>query len=159
VAFEKEQDLQFHDQGGFNALSGGCSTLSRSNAEIWPLFLAGRCQHCWNDGHFFMQLSLIMRKKQMAFQNQQDFEFMTKGATTRLPVVVASSVGPMQRSGCSFFLGDANIVGMAAIFSCQFHEKKTKWLLKTNTFSNFMTQEASTPFSAAVASLACVTWR
>jgi hypothetical protein len=48
---------------------------------------------------------------------------------------------------------------MTAIFACQFHEKKNKWLLKTNTFSNFMTQEASTPFLAVVASLACVTWR
>jgi hypothetical protein len=124
VAFENEQDLQFHDQGGINALSSGFSKLSRPNAEIWLLFLAGRCQHCWNDGHFFMQLSLIMRKNQMAFENQQDLEFMTKGATTHLLVVVASSVGPMQRSGCSFFLGDANIVGMTAIFSCQFHEKK-----------------------------------
>jgi hypothetical protein len=48
--------------------------------------------------------------------------------------------------------GDANIIGMTAIFSCRFHEKKTKWLLKTNKISNFMTKEASTPFLAVAAS-------
>jgi hypothetical protein len=69
----------------------------------------------------------------------------TKEATTLLLEVVASWVGPMQRSGCSFLPpGDANIGGIAAILPCQFHEKKNKWLLKTNKISNSMTKEATT---------------
>jgi hypothetical protein len=50
--------------------------------------------------------------------------FMTNEGTALLPAVVASWVGWMQRSGCSFLPGDANVSGMAAILPCQFHEKK-----------------------------------
>jgi hypothetical protein len=56
---------------------------------------------------------------------------MTKEATMLLLAVGASWVGPMQRFGCSFLPGDANIGGMTVIFPCQqFHKKETKWLLK-----------------------------
>jgi hypothetical protein len=88
--------------------------------------------------------------------------FMTKEATTLLLALVASSAGPMQRLVCSFLPGDASIGGMMAVLPHHFHEKKetTRWPLKTNKISNFMTQEASTPFLAVVArSLACVAWR
>jgi hypothetical protein len=44
----------------------------------------------------------------------------------------------MQRSGCSFLLGDANIGGTTAIFPCQSHEKETSWLLKTNKMPHLM---------------------
>jgi hypothetical protein len=59
----------------------------------------------------------------------------------------------MQRSGCSFSPGDANIGGMTAIFPCQqFLEKETKWLLKPNKISYFVTKEATTLLLAVAAS-------
>jgi hypothetical protein len=79
------------------------------------------------------------------------WNFMTKEATMLLLAVVASWVSPMQRSGCSFLPGDANIGGMSAMFPCQFHKKETKWLLKTNKLSHFVTDEGTALLPAVVA--------
>jgi hypothetical protein len=84
--------------------------------------------------------------------NKKISNSMTKEATMLLPAVAASWTSPMQRSGCSFLPGDASIGGMTANFPCQFHKKETKWLLKTNKMSHFMTNEGTALLPAVVAS-------
>jgi hypothetical protein len=99
----------------------------------------------------------FMRKIQMAFENQQDLNFHDQGGNNGS----ASCVGPMRRSDCSLLPGDANIGGMTAICSCQFHEKQetSKWLLKPNKILNVMTKEAMTLLPAVAVGWAGPTQR
>jgi hypothetical protein len=50
MAFENQQDLKFHDQGGIHALPGGCGKLGARDAKMAPARHAHKCQCWWNHG-------------------------------------------------------------------------------------------------------------
>jgi hypothetical protein len=97
-------------------------------------------------------MPVSLEKKKGLLKTNKISNSMTKEAMMLLLAASVSWVGQMQRSGCSFLHGDANIGGMTAVFQCQFQKKETKWLLKTNKTSHFMTNEGTAFLPAVVAS-------
>jgi hypothetical protein len=71
MAFDNQQDLKFHDQGGINALSSGCGKLGTRDLEMAPISHFCECQCWWNGSHSPCPHHGEMLKSSMKFNVNQ----------------------------------------------------------------------------------------